>query len=131
MLNPKLIKIVLYSAAIYNWYSAVTLFFYPIFMPINGMEPLPNHPLFITMLSSLIATFGFAYFWAARDLLNNIPLLKLGVMGKVLVFCAVGYVYISLGDSLSTMMFGFTIIDLIYAGFFLTVIANVNKQQAG
>ena len=74
MNNPKVIKAILYSAAIYNWYSAVTLIFYSFFMPINGMEPIPTHPMWITMLGSLIAAYGVGYFWAARDLLANIPL---------------------------------------------------------
>ncbi len=129
MINAKTVKNALYIAAIFNWSSAVMLFFYRSVVPVEFL-PIPTHSQWIIMLSALIGSFGFAYFWAARDLLANIPLLKLGVVGKAFVFAAIVYVFKSEGDTLSQINLFFGFVDMAWGVFFLYVIFNADRITA-
>ena len=48
--------------------------------------PGPADAISLQLLASCLLVFGLGYYWVSRDLANNRDLVKLGVIGKPLVF---------------------------------------------
>jgi hypothetical protein len=49
------------------------------------ITPLPTEPLFLQLFAWLVIVFGIGYFWASRDPVVNVPVIKLGMIGKLSV----------------------------------------------
>ena len=49
------------------------------------ITPLPTEPLFLQLFAWLVIVFGIGYFWASRDPVANVPIIKLGLIGKLSV----------------------------------------------
>ncbi len=126
-MEQKTIKRVMLTAVIWNWSSAISLFCYEDVMALYGVGPLPNHPLWIFLMGALTGAFGVGYLMVSLNLAENIPILKLGVVGKVAVFFVGLYCAITIGDLLSIGFFCATVLDLMYGFFFVYVIRVHNN----
>ena len=77
----------------------------------------PPDPLTLQLLASCLLLFGSGYYWVSRDLSNNHALVKLGVIGKPIVFIVcfgqafAGAIPMSLAIP--------SIVDLLFAALFL------------
>jgi hypothetical protein len=116
-------------ASIWNISIALTVLaapdlFYRLAMPVSAPENLAIPDLF----AILVASFGFGYFWLSRDLLANVPIAKLGILGKTLVFvlCAGLFAKGQIGWSFMLVGCG----DLAFAALFLHALRS-QARSAG
>lgn len=76
-----------FSAALFNWSVAITfLFAYQPMFELIGISPVPQNPIYLHLFACLVAIFGLAYYWAGKDLKKNRNLVRLGIIGKLIVF---------------------------------------------
>lgn len=77
------------------------------------ITPLPTETLFLQLFAWLVIVFGIGYFWVSRDPVANVPIIKLGMIGKLSV------VLVSLAcvltGSVSWQMMLLVSVDLLYA----------------
>lgn len=76
------------SAAVWNMLSAGAVLFLLSDAKIRGEMGFPGLPdtIGLQLLASCLFVFGLGYYWVSRDLSRNRDLVKLGVIGKPLVF---------------------------------------------
>jgi hypothetical protein len=84
--TEKSVKTMFLTAAIFNWLVGLALaaraqLLFGLFM----VSPLPSEPLFLQLFSWLVIVFGIGYFWVSRDPAANVPIIRLGVLGKMSV----------------------------------------------
>lgn len=79
------------SAALFNWAVVLGLLFFDEHLaPLLGLDPSSGSNLALRDLALvLIATFGGAYLYAARDPVRGRPYIVLGAIGKALVALAI------------------------------------------
>jgi hypothetical protein len=76
----------------------------------------------------LVAIFGIAYYWAAKDLNKNINLVKLGIIGKLTVFVLpLAYYLVGL---VSWQLPALASIDLVYSILFINALRHNNAFQS-
>ena len=85
-MTEKSIRIMFTTAAWFNWVAggAVAVnagWLFSLF----GITPLHTEPLFHQLFAWLVIVFGIGYFWASRDPVANVPVIKLGMIGKLSV----------------------------------------------
>ena len=85
-MTDKSIRIMFTTAAWFNWVAggavAVNAGWLFSFFRVT---PLPTEPLFLQLFAWLVIVFGIGYFWASRDPAANVPVIKLGMIGKLSV----------------------------------------------
>ncbi len=84
------------SAAVFNWLAAAVLFAPFGIAAQLGIRPLPEGGPFETVMVAAIIVFGFGYWWVALEPYKNLPIVKLGLLGKLAVVASI-YVYAWLG----------------------------------
>lgn len=94
---PRWIPRVLNAAAIYNLaWGLFTLFFPQLLFRWAGMAS-TNYPSILQALGMVIAVYGIGFAMAARDPVNQWPLVLVGLLGKV--FGPIGFVYaVAIGE---------------------------------
>jgi hypothetical protein len=82
----KSMRIMFTTAAWFNWVAggAVAINVELLF-GLFRITPLPTEPLFLQLFAWLVIVFGIGYFWASRDPVANVPVIKLGMIGKLSV----------------------------------------------
>ncbi len=110
-----------FSAALFNWtVAAIFLLFYrPIFQLI-GISPVPHNPVYLHLFACMVALFGLAYYWAAKNLEKNRNLVQLGIIGKLSIFTLV--LAYGLSGSVSWQFSALVSVDLVYAILFAIVL---------
>ena len=78
-----------YSAAVFNWLAAAILFAPFGIAQALGLEPAPINSPYEHIALMAIVLFGIGYWWAGNDPLLNRPLIRLGMIGKLLVVALV------------------------------------------
>ena len=75
--------------ALWNWGASVQFFFWydPIFALLN-MKAI-NYPGVMQLAMSLVFVFGIGYYWVSKDIFMNHDIVKLGIIGKTLVFFSI------------------------------------------
>ena len=113
-MTDKSIRIMFTTAAWFNWVAggavAVNAGWLFSFFRVT---PLPTEPLFLQLFAWLVIVFGIGYFWASRDPAANVPVVKLGMLGKLSVVL-VGLVCVLTG-SVSWQIMLLMSADLLYA----------------
>jgi len=110
----KSMRIMFTTAAWFNWLAggAVAVNAELLF-GLFRITPLPTEPLFLQLFAWLVIVFGIGYFWASRDPVANVPVIKLGMIGKLSV------VLVSLAcvltGSVSWQFMLLVSVDLLYA----------------
>ena len=102
------------SAAWFNWLAGVAVAVNAeLLFGLFKITPLPTEPLFLQLFAWLVIVFGIGYFWASRDPEANVPVIKLGIIGKLSV------VLVSLAcvltGGVSWQMLILVSVDLLYA----------------
>jgi hypothetical protein len=102
-----------FIGAIWNWVATTTLIFgYKILFPLFGMV-LPVYPVFFLMFLGLCFVFGIGYFWVSQDLTKNHGIVKMGIIGKLLVF--IGILWACVTGQVHVILLGAGIVDLVFA----------------
>jgi len=85
-MTSKSMRIMFTTAAWFNWLAggAVAVNAELLF-GLFKITPLPTESLFPQLFAWLVIVFGIGYFWASRDPAANVPVIKLGIIGKLSV----------------------------------------------
>ncbi|MDO9264294.1 MAG: hypothetical protein Q7U02_10040 [Desulfosalsimonadaceae bacterium] len=111
--------------AIWNWVATTTLIFgYKIMFPLFDM-PLPIYPVFFLMFLGLCFVFGIGYYWVSQDLSKNNDIVKMGIIGKLLVF--VGLLWASISGQIHYILLGAGLVDLVFAIFYIEFLMKYQK----
>jgi hypothetical protein len=81
-----------------------------------GVTPVPTENLFVQLFAWLVIVFGVGYFWISRDPVTNVPIIKLGMLGKasVVLVCLAAVMM----HTVSWQLLILASADLVYAVFF-------------
>jgi hypothetical protein len=113
-MNAKSIRIMFTTAAWFNWVAGLAVAVnVELLFGLFGITPLPTEPLFLQLFAWLVIVFGIGYFWASRDPVANVPVIKLGMIGKLSVVL-VSLVCVMTG-SISWQFMLLVSVDLLYA----------------
>ena len=113
-MTPKSMRFMFTTAAWFNWVAGLAVAVnVELLFSLFRITPLPSEPLFLQLFAWLVIVFGIGYFWASRDPAANVPVIKLGMIGKLSV------VLVSLAcvltGSVSWQIMLLMSIDLLYA----------------
>ena len=85
-MTDKSIRFMFTTAALFNWMAGGAVAINAVWLfGFFGVTPLPTEPLFLQLFAWLVIVFGIGYFWASRDPVANVPVIKLGMLGKLSV----------------------------------------------
>ena len=113
-MKAKSMRIMFTTAAWFNWLAGLAVAVnVELLFGLFRITPLPTEPLFLQLFAWLVIVFGIGYFWVSRDPVANVPIIKLGMIGKLSV------VLVSLAcvltGSVSWQMMTLVSADLLYA----------------
>ena len=114
--------------AIWNWVATLTFaigwkFLFPLF----GMA-LPNYLVFYMLFLGLCFVFGIGYFWVSRDISSNHDIVRMGIIGKLLVFA--GFLIAWYIGELALIIVGAGAVDLFFAILFIEFLNSYGKMKA-
>ena len=123
-MTEKSIRIMFTTAALFNWMAGGAVVINAVWLfGLFGVTPLPTEPLFLQLFAWLVIVFGIGYFWVSRDPVANVPIIKLGMIGKLSV------VLVSLAcvltGSVSWQMMTLVSADLLYAILFWRALQSI------
>ncbi|MBC2713786.1 MAG: hypothetical protein HF978_00555 [Desulfobacteraceae bacterium] len=111
--------------AIWNWVATSTFIFgYKILFPLFGMS-LPVYPVFFLMFLGLCFIFGIGYYWVSKDLTKNHDIVRLGIIGKLIVF--VGLSWAGVTGQVHFILIGPGIVDLVFAILYIEFLMTYKK----
>lgn len=80
------IRTLFLTGAVFNWLVGVALHFDAgLLFELFRATPAPTEPLFVQLFAWLVIVFGVGYLWVSRDPSGNVPIIKLGILGKASV----------------------------------------------
>ena len=123
-MKAKSMRIVFITAAWFNWLAGLAVAVNAeLLFGLFRITPLPTEPLFLQLFAWLVIVFGIGYFWVSRDPVANVPIIKLGMIGKLSV------VLVSLAcvltGSISWQMMTLVSADLLYAILFWRALQSI------
>ena len=98
---------------------------YKIVFPLFGMQ-LPQYPIFFLLFLGLAFVFGLGYYWVSKDIHQNHAVVKMGIIGKLIVF--VGLTADAVTGHISTLMIGPGVVDLIFAILFIEFLSTAKRH---
>ncbi len=127
-MNAKSDKTMFLTAAIFNWAVGLTLAFKAEFLfELFRVTPVPVEPLFLQLFSWLVIIFGIGYFWVYKDPVANVPVIKLGILGKLsVVLVALACV---LAGAVSWQMMLLASADLLYVILFWRALKGMRSKR--
>ena len=118
-------KKMFFVGAIWNWVATSTFIFgYKILFPLFGMS-LPVYPVFFLMFLGLCFVFGIGYYWVSKDLTKNHGIVKMGIVGKLIVF--VGLTWAGVSGQVHFILIGPGIVDLVFAILYIEFLMTSKK----
>ena len=107
------------SAAVWNILAAGAVLFLLSNAQIRGEMGFPGRPDMISLqlLATCLFVFGLGYYWVSRDLSRNRDLVKLGVIGKPLVFLV--FFGHALEQEIPWLLIVPSVVDLLFGVLFL------------
>lgn len=117
------------AAAIFNGSLIIAGLAPQFFLGLFRISPLPTEPLFVHLFFWLVFVFGIAYYWIARDPAGNLPLIRLGIIGKLGVV-AVCLADVSLGI-VSWQLMILASVDLAFAMLFWKALKVLRSGLSG
>ena len=123
-MKAKSMRIMFTTAAWFNWVAGLAVAVNAeLLFGLFRITPLPTEPLFLQLFAWLVIVFGIGYFWVSRDPVANVPIIKLGMLGKLSV------VLVSLAcvltGSVSWQMMTLVSADLLYAILFWRALQSI------
>ena len=116
-------------AAIFNWAIGAAFLAAPGLVYAYGMpiDP-PANQAFLTLFALLVILFGVGYFWGYLDLEKNASVIRLGAIGKVMMFVAGVALYLS--GQISELLVAAVTADLVFAAAFVMALRKVELATA-
>ena len=123
-MKAKSMRIMFTTAAWFNWLAGLAVAVNAeLLFGLFRITPLPTEPLFLQLFAWLVIVFGIGYFWVSRDPVANVPIIKLGMIGKLSV------VLVSLAcvmtGSISWQLMILLSADLLYAILFWRALQSI------
>jgi hypothetical protein len=120
-------KNMFFIGALWNWVASLTFaigwkFLFPLF----GMA-LPNYLVFYMLFLGLCFVFGIGYFWVSRDISSNHGIVRMGIIGKLLVF--VGFLIAWYMGELPLIIVSAGFVDFIFALLFIEFLNSYSKMD--
>ncbi len=116
------------TAAIWNLFSAGAALFLLAdagFRRETGFPGLPD-TISLQLLGCCLFVFGLGYYWVSRDLSRNRDLVKLGVIGKPLVFLVFfGHAFIK---EIPPLLVAPSVVDLLFGALFLEFLLRTRGE---
>jgi len=81
--------------------------------------------VFFMMFLGLVFVYGIGYFWVSRDINKNHDIVRMGIIGKLIVFVALLWAW--LAGEVPVILVGAGIVDLIFSILFIKFL-NTYKQ---
>jgi hypothetical protein len=116
------------TAAIWNLFSASCVLFLLTdvrFRREMGF-PGPAEAISLQLLASCLFVFGLGYYWVSRDLSRNRDLVKLGVIGKPLVFLV--FFGHALAAEIPALLVAPSVVDLLFGLLFLEFLVRTRRK---
>jgi hypothetical protein len=86
----------------------------------------PADPLILQLLASCLFVFGLGYYWVSRALSENHGIVKLGVVGKILVFIL--FFGHALAGTIPVTLAVPSVVDLLFAALFVEFLLHWRKE---
>ena len=123
-MKAKSMRIMFTTAAWFNWLAGLAVAVNAeLLFGLFRITPPPTEPVFLQLFAWLVIVFGIGYFWASRDPMANVPVIKLGMIGKLSV------VLVSLAcvltGSISWQLMILVSADLLYAILFWRALQSI------
>lgn len=120
-------KKMFFIGAIWNWVATLTFaigwkFLFPLF----GMAS-PNYLVFYMLFLGLCFVYGIGYFWVSRDISSNHGIVRMGIIGKLLVFA--GFLIAWVMGEVPLIIVGSGVVDLIFAILFIEFLKSYGKME--
>jgi hypothetical protein len=113
--------------AVWNWVATVSFALgYKIMFPLFGME-LPRYPIFFLLFLGLAFSFGIGYYLVSRDIYKNHGIVKMGIIGKLIVFVGLSWAWLT--GEIHFIPASAGIVDLLFAILYLEFLMAVKQQQ--
>lgn len=111
--------------AVWNWSATITFAVgYKFLFPLFGMA-LPMYSAFLMLFLGLAFVYGLGYYWVSTDIHQNHGIVKMGIIGKLIVF--VEFVWAWKIGEISWLLLGPAIVDLVFAVLFIEFLVNYRK----
>jgi hypothetical protein len=120
--RPKYYRLMFLAAALWNALAAAAV----LFLISKGNPRAALDAISQELLAACLATFGLGYYWVSRDLSKNHDLVRLGAIGKLLVF-VVFFKHLILG-SITLRLVLPSLVDLLFAILFLEFLACFKRK---
>ena len=121
-------KILFTIGAIWNWMFGLGGIALSIFTDMKLFLPeAPNSDVFGNLFFAMVFAFGIGYYWIGQNTLGNRNIIKMGIIGKLLVFAFVAFYFLTKKVTLFTLLGGSG--DFIFSFFFLDVLRKLPKQK--
>ncbi|HZV87814.1 MAG TPA: hypothetical protein VFF95_09720 [Candidatus Binatus sp.] len=116
------------SAAVWNMLAAGAVLFLLSDAKVRGEMGFPGPPdtIGLQLLASCLFVFGLGYYWVSRDLSRNRDLVKLGVIGKPLVF--VVFFGHALAKEIPMLLVIPSMVDLLFGALFLEFLLRTSGK---
>ncbi len=115
-----------FVGAVWNWGASIVFFlFYKRIFTLFGME-IPLYPSILHLFVALVLVFGIGYYWVSRDIQKNNDIVRMGIIGKILVFLL--FLFHSLFGNLHPLFIAAGAVDLVFAVLFIEFIISSKKR---
>jgi hypothetical protein len=120
-------KNLFFIGALWNW-SAATLFFGLSIVNkelLTYYHDIPQTMLWYYCFLSAVFIFGLGYYWISKDVSRNRDIIKMGIIGKTMVFLMF-LIYLFKGE-ITILLFLAGCVDLIFTILFVKVLVHTPK----
>ena len=125
-MTDRSIRTLFFTAALFNWLVGLVLHLdAKLLFGLFGVTPIPTETLFVQLFAWLVIVFGVGYLWVSRDPVANLPLIKLGALGKasVVLVCLASVVT----GVVSWQLMILASADLVYGILFAVTLKNLDS----
>ncbi|MGA2095509.1 MAG: hypothetical protein ABSH39_04365 [Candidatus Acidiferrum sp.] len=116
------------GAAFWNMVSAGATLFLLTDAEFRARMRFPGMPdsISLQLLAACLFVFGLGYYWVSRDLSRNRDLVKLGVVGKPLVFLV--FILHALAKEIPVLLAAPSVVDLLFGVLFLEFLVRTQSK---
>jgi hypothetical protein len=116
-----------FIGAVWNWGATLSFALgYTFIFSLFNME-LPKYPIFFLLFLGLAFSFGLGYYWVSKDLHANHGIVKMGIVGKLIVF--VGILWACIAGQIHFVLLGAGVADLIFAVLFIEFLMTYRRSM--
>ena len=125
MQNETYYQKMFFIGAVWNWVGTLTgAIGYKVTFAQFGMA-LPRYPVFFLLFLGLAFVFGLGYYWVSRDIHLNHGIVKMGIIGKIMVFVLLLWAGLTREINMAFIVPG--AVDLVFSILFIEFLLQYKK----